>query len=222
MKHIITLSLVLISVISQAQINKTIGEFNKLKVYDLINVELIKSDIERIEILGKNADDVVVINKNGTLKIRMNLLEKFDGNQTKVKLHYTKIDVIDANEGATIFTNQSIDQYEIELKVQEGAKINVPVNLSYLNIVAHTGGIIETKGKANQQDIKITTGGTVKNKDVDTGFIKVNIKAGGEAELDATELIDIKIRAGGQVFIFGNPQTVNQNKIIGGKVTRVN
>ena len=58
---------------SQSPITRTLGEFKEIKVYDLINVDLIKSSENRITISGKYAEDVNVIQKNNTLKIRMNM-----------------------------------------------------------------------------------------------------------------------------------------------------
>ena len=52
---------------SQEPVIKTVGEFSTLKVYDLINVELIQSKENKVEISGTNTNDVVVINKNGIL-----------------------------------------------------------------------------------------------------------------------------------------------------------
>ena len=58
---------------SQSPVTRTLGEFKEIKVYDLINVDLIKSSENRITISGKYAEDVNVIQKNNTLKIRMKL-----------------------------------------------------------------------------------------------------------------------------------------------------
>ena len=112
MKHILTTLAIVSSslLVAQESISKSIGEFSVLKAYDLVNVEMIKSDENRVEISGNNAEDVVVVNKNGKLKIRMNLDEIFDGNRTQVKLYYTSVDVIDANEGAFISSDETIEQ----------------------------------------------------------------------------------------------------------------
>mgnify|MGYP000336036295 FL=1 len=53
---------------SQAEISKTLGEFSELKVYDLINVDLIKSTENKIVISGKNSENLNIIQKNNTLK----------------------------------------------------------------------------------------------------------------------------------------------------------
>ena len=43
---------------AQNSIEKTIGEFSELKVYDLIEVELIKGDIDKIVITKSNIPGV--------------------------------------------------------------------------------------------------------------------------------------------------------------------
>ena len=50
-------------VFSQIPISKSLGDFSKLKVYNLINVEFIQSFENKIEISGKNAKSVSIIQK---------------------------------------------------------------------------------------------------------------------------------------------------------------
>lgn len=207
---------------AQNPIEKTIGEFTELKVYDLIEVELVKSKENKVIITGKNSGKVLVNNKSGRLKIKMNLEEIFDGNSTKVILHYTSVDIIDVNEGAKVFSKDKLKQFEIDLKAQEGGKIDVDLNVSYTNIKAVTGGVVKTSGKSKSQDISLLTGGVYKGSKLETDKTEVTIKAGGEAYVNASNLVDIKIRAGGDVFIYGDPETVNESRALGGRVKRMN
>ena len=46
---------------SQTPVSKTLGEFSELKVYDLINVELIQSTENKIEITGEDTSNVFII-----------------------------------------------------------------------------------------------------------------------------------------------------------------
>lgn len=209
------------TIIAQNPIDKEIGEFSELKVYDLIEVELIKSKHNKVVITGKNADNVLVNNKNGTLKIKMNFKEIFDGNETKVKLFYSKVDVIDVNEGANVHSEDKIKQFEIDLKSQEGGKINVKVDVTYANIKAVTGGVIKVTGKAKSQNVSLLTGGIYKGAELKTDKTEVAIRAAGEAYVNAKDLVDVKIRAGGDVFIYGDPETVNENRVFGGRIKRM-
>jgi hypothetical protein len=223
MKRIITILTILIStvVIAQNTIEKTIGEFTELKVYDLIEVNLVKSKENKVEISGKNTQDVVIVNKNGKLKIRMNLEESFDGKNTSVTLYYTNVDVLDANEGAIISSEDKIKQYEIDLRAQEGGKISVELKVKVANIKAVSGGIIETQGTARSQKVSLNTGGIYKGEDLQTENTKVIIKAAGDAHVKASEFVDIKIRAGGDVFVYGDPKTIKENRVFGGRVKRM-
>jgi Putative auto-transporter adhesin, head GIN domain len=223
MKHILTVLTILIASVAIAQntIEKTIGEFTQLKAYDLIEVNLVKSKENKVVISGKNINAVVIVNKNGKLKIRMNLEESFDGKNTSVTLYYTNVDILDANEGAIISSEEKIKQYEIDLRAQEGGIIRIDLKVKIANIRAVTGGIIETHGTANSQDVSLNTGGIYKGKDLQTESTTVIIKAAGDAHVNASDIVDVKIRAGGDVFVYGNPKTIKENRVFGGRVKRM-
>ncbi|MGE5942987.1 MAG: head GIN domain-containing protein [Flavobacteriales bacterium] len=223
MKRLFTIFSILLTslVIAQNPIEKNIGDFKELKVYDLIQVELIKSDSNKIVISGENAASVLVNNKSGTLKIKMEISKIFDGNNTKVKLYYTTIDIIDANEGSIVHSKDIIKQFEIDLKAQEGASVEVAIDVNYVNIKAVTGGIIKVTGVTKKQNISLLTGGYFHGGELKSENTDVSINAAGEAYVNASKVVDIKIRAGGDVFVYGKPETINESKVFGGRVKRM-
>ncbi len=221
-KILFILSLFLtINAIAQENIEKNIGDFSEIKVYDLINVELIKSDENKAIISGDNKSDVELINKNGSLRIKMRLGQNFEGNKTVVTLYYKSLDVIDANEGSYVSSEDTFKQYNIELRVQEGAIIKLQLEVTDAKIKAVTGGVIEVSGKAVRQDISMNTGGIFHGQDLESESTYIAIRAAGEGYINASQLADVKIRAGGDVYIYGNPEKVNESKIIGGRIQRM-
>src|SRR5690606_19661853 len=220
MKRLFTIFTLILASTAMAQnpIEKSIGDFKELKVYDLIEVELIKSTTNKVVITGNDANSVQINNKNGTLKIKMEFSKIFDGNNTKVKLYYKIIDVIDANEGSRIYSKDEIKQFEIALKAQEGGVINVNVNVNHIGVKAVTGGIIEVSGTAKKENILLLTGGAFKGEKLQAENADVSINAAGEASINVSKVVDIKIRAGGDVFIYGKPETVNESKVFGGRI----
>ena len=124
MKTIITFCLALLtfSAFAQRTIDREVGEFNEIKVFDLIEVNLIQSDENRISIKGRNVDDIKWVNKDGVLKLRMQLEKKFQGEDTFIEVYYTNLNVIDGNEGAKITCNELVQKKRIELRAQEGAR----------------------------------------------------------------------------------------------------
>lgn len=223
MKYLFTAFVLFVTstLLANDPIEKNIGDFSTLKVYDLIAVNLVKSNENKVVITGKNTKDVLVNNKNGKLKIKMRLEKIFDGSNTSITLYYTNIDIIDANEGATISSEDRIKQFEIDLRAQEGAKIDVDIKVTIANIKAVTGGIVTATGKARKQNISLLTGGIYEAEYLKTENTTVAIKAAGEAHINASESVNIKIRAGGDVYIYGNPKKVKENKVFGGRIKRI-
>jgi hypothetical protein len=219
MKHLnLILFIVCTQLFSQTPTTKTLGEFSELKVYDLINVELIKASENKIIISGANSNNINIIQKNSTLKIRMKLKYKFNGAETQVKIYYTDIDIIDANEGSFVFSKDIIKQYEIVLKAQEGSQISVKTETKQLIVKSVTGSTITTTGISENQDIKIRTGGVYKGGSNTVENTDLSIKAGGEAAVKTTNVLDIKIFSGGDVHIYGTPKQLKQKKIFGGRI----
>ena len=198
--------------------SRTLGEFSELKVYDLINVELIQSTENKIEITGEDTSNVFVVQKNDLLKIKMDINKTFNGNKTFVKLFYTKIDIIDVNEGAKVVSQSLFKQYELELKAQEGGEISIISDIKLLSIKTVTGGIIKVNGSTQSQTINIRTGGIYDGALLQAVNSKIKIKAGGEADVNSSELIEVRIVAGGDLTIHGKPTTVKQKNIIGGRI----
>lgn len=222
MKNTVLILALFISTLLTAQnpLDKKVGDFSEVKVYDRIEVNLIKSDENLVVITGEDVEEVQVINKDGKLKIRMHIDKIFNGEKTFVEVHYTSLEIIDGNEGAFITSNELIEQEKITIKVQEGAQVKVGLDVDNVEIRAVTGGIIETRGKANSQEITLNTGGVYEGKSFETKNTKVKIQAAGEAEVNASDVVDATVRAGGDVYIYGNPETVNENTLFGGRIQR--
>ena len=206
---------------AQESIEKSIGEFSTVKVFDLIHLKMIESKENKIVISGKNRKDVEVVNNNGKLKIRMTLKESYDGNDTVIQLYYTSVDAIDANEGAKVTIESPIKQYEIDLRTQEGAEITAALETTYANFRAVTGGIINVTGSSKNQDVSIYTGGIFNGKDFITNKTDVSINAAGEAYVNAKDFVGVRIKAGGDVFIYGEPKEVDESTILGGRIKRM-
>ena len=219
MKHLyFIVFFVCTQVFSQDSVTKTLGEFSELKVYDLINIELIKSDENKLIISGENKNDVSVIQKNNKLKIRMKLDKMFNGKNTNIKLYYTSIDEIDANEGAKVRIRSTIKQYEVILRAQEGAQITALVDTKLLSVKSVTGGVVTTTGQTSKLDLTLRTGGVYEGSKTTSQNTSLFIKAGGEASVKTINVLNVKIFSGGDVFVYGTPKQLKQNKLFGGRI----
>lgn len=222
-KKIAILLIILFSGVSFAQNTKDVGTFNKVSVYDQIRLTLVESSTgsNTIEITGSSADEVNVINKNGHLKIKMNFSNSFQGDDVKITLYHNGVNEINASEGASINSEQTIENVSLNLQAKTGALINLDVEVERLNITAGAGSVIKTTGTASVQDIVSNSGADVQNKTLQTTQTTVTVNAGGIASVLASDLVDAKTRAGGNIYIYGDPKVINQKNVAGGVIKKV-
>jgi len=217
----VTLLLMLFSatLFAQEPITTNLGDFNTVKVYNGLTVELQKSNSSKIEISGSQAKDVSINNSNGTLKIRLKFPDGFLAENVKIVLYYTHdILVLDANEGASIFSEEPIKQQHLEVKTQEGAKITLDIDTKYLIVKSVSGGIISLAGVTESQTVEATTGGIYSAYDLQSKQAIVTSASGATAEIRATELLDASVRFGGSVFYKGTPEILKTKTTIGGTI----
>lgn len=219
MKKIAIIVLLLISHLGFSQVNKSLGEFDKIRVFDRISVQLIPSNENRIEITGSRAEEVELVNKNGTLKIRMALRKLLDGEDVSAKLYFKSISDIDANEGSYVICDEPMKLTAIKVNAIEGSEIRLNLDVKKANLRAVTGGILKIKGKASNNDVSLGTGGVLQAMDLETVQTVVKITTGGEADVRASELVDAKVRAGGNIMIYGSPKQINKSTTFGGTIT---
>jgi hypothetical protein len=221
MKKLFFIAAMVLTQISVGQVSKNIGDFDSVKVFDRLNVQLIPSSQNKIEITGNRSNEVETVNKNGELKIRMSLGKLLKGEEIKVKLYFKKIQSIDASEGAVVTSDKSFKQTSIAITAKEGAQITVPLNVEKAKVKSVTGAIVQLSGSASVQDASLGTGGVLEAKDLKTSQTTVAITTGGEASVSATDLVDAKVRAGGTILIYGSPKKINQNTVLGGSIKEV-
>ena len=216
MKKIASILMVFVTALGFSQVSKNLGEFDSVSVFDKISVQLIESNENRIEITGSRAGDVEIVNKNGKLKIRMALKTILDGEDVSVKLYFKEISEISANEGSYVICDTPIKQTAVKVDTKEGAEVRLNLDVKKANLRAVTGGILKIKGKATNSDVSLGTRGVLQAEDLQTVQTSIKITTGGEADIRASELVDAKVRAGGNITIYGSPQQINKSTTLGG------
>jgi hypothetical protein len=214
----IVFSLLLISSLAFGQIEKKPGDFNKVTTFDRIDVMLTPGNENIVQISGKHADDVELVNKNGELKIRMPMLKLLDGDNISVTVYYKEIDAVEANEGSRIAGGDTMDGTSFDIIAKEGSEVKLILDVDKLNVRTANGSTVGVTGKAKVQDVLINSGGIYEAEALHTQQTVVACNAGGEAHVFATDLVDAKVRAGGNITIYGKPKKINQKVVAGGSI----
>lgn len=212
---------------AQTTINKNLGDYSILKVYNGIEVELLKSTDQKLEITGEKSEMVKIKNVDGTLKLSLpfslNPSDNSADGKVLIKIYYNnKINIIDANEGATI-TGKDFQQSELEVNAQERGFISLTLKADNLKVRASSGGIIKLSGTTKNQEVDVDLYGVYHGFNL-IASEKTSIKSGtgAKAEVNAVATLNAKVSFGGTIFYKGDPEVVKDKKVIGGIIEKRN
>lgn len=214
----IVFSLLIFSSIAFGQVKKSIGDFDKVTSFDKIDVMLILSSENKIQIDGKDANEVELVNKNGELKIRMPFTKLLSSDNISVTLYFKKINAVEANEGSRIACGDLIKSTSFDIIAKEGSEIKMQLETEKLTARIANGSTVTLTGSAINQDVLVNSGGFYKTKNLQTNQTTITCNAGGIADIFATVFVDAKVRAGGIITIHGKPKEINQKIVAGGTI----
>ncbi len=207
-----------ISLFSQVEIERDLGEFSKVSVYDGINLELVKSEENKVEISGKNTGYIVVKNKNGDLKIRLNLEKRFAGDNTVVKLFYKTLYNIISHEGANVFSKDVIKQPDLFVKASTGSTQSLVVNLNTLKTTAATGATIEISGESVFHETTATTEANINAQKLTTVETEAVSNTGGIVDVSASKELKVNSKLGGIINVHKKTDKITEKISTGGSV----
>ena len=217
MKKIIFGFLIVFAQLAYSQITKNFGDFNSVKAYDRINVTLVKSSENKVEISGDDSD-VEIVNKNGELKIRMIPTKIMQGDKVSVTVFYENLNEIQASQGSKITSEDAVENGILNITSNEGSILNLKIEADILNAKTNSGGIINISGIAKTQDVLVNSGANFNGRNLKSEVTSVTTNAGGNADVYASKTITATNRAGGNINVYGSPENRNTKNMLGGKI----
>ena len=196
-----------------------IDDFINIKIYSGIEVKLIPSDENKLVISGEDKMDVVPKIKRNTLKIRHSLEHILNPTFTYVELHHSSVlDEISLYQGSNLSSDDTYAQTSISLRVNEGSTMNLSFEGEKITSVVSTGSQLFLSGKVTNHQSVVNSGGACEAETLISEHTKVSVTAGGMSYVNAKELIEAKVTAGGIIRVYGNPKKMTTKKIIGGQI----
>ena len=150
----------------------------------------------------------------------MPLTKLLDGDNISVTVYYKNLTAVEANEGSRIACacGDKISSVVFDVIAKEGSEIKLNLDVEKLNVRTANGSKVELEGNADIQDVLVNSGGIYEAEKLESKITTVSCNAGGEAAIFATISVDAKVRAGGDITIFGKPKQINKKVIAGGTI----
>ncbi len=222
MKRLITVILILAVFTANAQKSekRIIESFDKLDVFGNIEVEMILSDTESIDIFTTNVDpsevDTEIKDKLLKIKMKSNLFD--DDVKVKVILRYKEIREISSNAAAEVNVKNIIKGDKLFVTATSGGRIKLHVELNAIDMKSYQGAHIDISGKTILQESFVNTGGVLSGSDFSSDEVFIKMNTGGKAEIIVNKSLDANVNTGASLNYFGTPEKENIKTNLGGKI----
>lgn len=204
--------------LSAQEISNHLKDFKEVKTFNGIEVIVISSSENRIEITGHSKEKVKYQVVDDRLEIRLSLDNIWSNDNTLITVYGKSIETIDANEGSIVKTKETLKSDQVELRAQEGAAIYADIKAENVKAKAITGGIINVRGKAEKLEIEANTAGQFNGKHLKSEEAVCTSSSAARAEINASDYCKATAKLGGQIEIHGNPEVVDYKTTLGGKI----
>jgi hypothetical protein len=198
------------------------GVFDKIVVEDNLVVYLAQDSICEVKVeAGDNIVPLIRTEVEGrTLRIRNDNRCNWTRSYKKPMNVYVKMPKVDyvTMEGTGKVIGQNILTYPLEVETKNSGDIELSVNTS--KVISHMFGYgdITLRGTATQHYCSIGGDGFLHASELETEYTWLDAFTSGLTYIRVTGLLQVKIKKAGDVYCYGNPDTVEKTLIGSGQL----
>ncbi|NIF07022.1 DUF2807 domain-containing protein [Chryseobacterium sp. Tr-659] len=219
------------------------GNFDEIQVSQAIEAEIIKSDVEKVEISAPQSiiNEILVDNDGGKLHIHYKPgIRIMNTNKVKAKIYAKDFTKLIAGSAASIQVKDKFTQEKTSIDVSSAASIsgNLEANDLEINtdsssnfsgkiwavnldIESSSGSSIDISGKTKNADINSSSGSSISAKDVIADHVEADASSGANIQISAVSSVKAGASSGGSVDIMkkGELKSVSKEESSGGSVS---
>lgn len=223
MKYALLFCLMFLSSGASAQeITVNLDNFFEAEVSNGLKVNLIESEENKAVISGSSRDKVKIKVVRGVLSIKTSLTHILQEDNTLINIYYKQLQNLEAGQNSRVEFCAPVKQDLVRMRAKEGAIIIANIDVEDFSGSAVTGGNLNVVGQAQKQALDIKTGGQFKGENLHGRIVDVKVTGGGNANVFSNEYVNAFVRAGGHIYIYGNPQKIDQQTTFGGTIKKIN
>jgi hypothetical protein len=198
---------------------QTIDRYEELRIVSGLEVHIENGLENEVIITGSDADKINVSSEDGKVRLSVSLSGLLEERNYDIKVVVKdSIEVIDINQGSRVSLNANLDQKKIEVRVQEGATFEGRLETGLVVIRAVSGGSINVQGLATMLKLTVNTGASVDAFDLNCSNADVLSMSGGIAQVSVYNILNAQVKFGGSIQYRGQPEVLNEKKVLGGSI----
>lgn len=207
--------------IAKGQNLQPLNAFHSVTVIGKIDLELILSDSEALDIniKGVEKDDVTYEVSDSIFKLKL-LSAAYDDARITAKLYFKNIGKIESSSGALVNSAHIFTQNELVLNAIAGGEIYLKLNTNNLVSASSSGSVVFCEGSTTKQSVDVGSGASFSGYDLESDTAMVKATAGGIAKVNVIKFLEAKASLGGNISYKGNPSRTDKKETLGGTISR--
>ena len=192
--------------------------YSALEVSDAFKTYVEFSDTEeKIEIeANENLQERIIVELvDGTLRIKVKNHTSIRGNPTLNAYIITKrITDFDLSGASKVILDSELVASDVSIKLTGASEFTGELELEHLELAAAGASHIDLFGQVDKLDASLSGASTLKNYDLLTKALDIQLSGASDASLSITETIDIEASGASKLRYKGNP-AINKRKLSG-------
>ena len=195
------------------------NDFDEIKVSQGIDLYITQSnDVSLTVEADENLHDLIMTEvTDGVLKIYSteNIRR---ASSKKVMLTINSISSIKATSGSDVYSTNTIEVANLELKSTSGSDIKLDVKTKSLDCYSTSGSDMELSGSTNLFTASATSGSDINASDLLAEASNVKATSGADISVNTSKALTAKATSGGDIRYSGNPEKVEKSDTSAGSV----
>ncbi|MFC4874882.1 head GIN domain-containing protein [Negadavirga shengliensis] len=215
----ILICLVSVCMAQTSQESRTLKAFDKIKVSNAIEAELIKGNTHEIEITasGIALDKVETEVKNRTLDLKISGSSP-RSSTVKVKIIYAKLEDVSVSTSAKVFVRDTLESQTVKLNTATNGYLEAAVKARSLSLDAQTNSQMSLRGTADQLYFNAFTNAQIDGDGLEANNAEVRVNTNASGTFKVLESIKGTAATRGRVKYTGNPNLVDVKVNTGGAI----
>ena len=219
MRIILTLILSSIVALTAFAQNTYQGSFNQIKLFGKVKCELIKADVEKVEVISEEdmSDKLTVGFEQKLLKIQSTKLLKDE--YVVVKIYYKNFSQLSMEAGAQAYSKKRLSIDNFNLKMGSGSDFDADLETDNFTLKVGQGAIATLSGTADNINFSANTGGVIEAENFVADACIVKTSTGGVVSIKYCENLNAAANTGGEIEYLEKPKNITQKTGTGGSIS---
>lgn len=203
--------------IAQVQVSREIAlkDFSEIHVTTGIELIITQGAAEHAKIVADDAliDAIVVDQSGNSVNIKWELIKstrkRWLNRTAKVFISYQNLNLIEATEGSSVKTENTLKSNILSILVTSGAIVTAGIDCPELQMRTNSGASALLNGNVGKLKLESSSGSRVNAVEMTSGYASVTASSGADVKVNVSKELQATASSGGNIRYKGSPVVEN-------------